>query len=96
MAYRDSVVINVSYYYVFSLNCFSRVTLTLTSFGQGFDPLPGSSLAEIIAGFTHACLRFRSLIASGELPVDKVGGTPMCMEPNKWYSFLSDPVFAID
>lgn len=80
MSYRDSVVINVSYYYGFNKLPQSSPSLLHKSLGGGDDQ------AYVAASIAVTALEFRALIASGTLEPEKVGkGTEeLCMESYKW------------
>ncbi|GAA5866276.1 hypothetical protein JCM8547_007226 [Rhodosporidiobolus lusitaniae] len=77
MAYRDSVVVNVSYYYGFN-----RLPQSATNPSALADP------AYVVASIAKTALDFRRLIASGQLEPDLAGRTPeqgvLCMESYKW------------
>lgn len=79
MTYRDSVVINVSYYYGFN------------KLPQSSPSLPAPTVmkndqAYVAASIAVTALEFRALIASGTLEPEKVGKGPeeLCMESYKW------------
>ncbi|GAA6021226.1 hypothetical protein JCM10207_002580 [Rhodosporidiobolus poonsookiae] len=79
MAYRDSVVVNVSYYYGFS---------RLPQASPSTANPPASDPAYVAASIASTALSFRRLIALGVLEPDLAGRTPadgeLCMESYKW------------
>lgn len=79
MAYRDSVVVNVSYYYGFH-----RLPQAPQS-SKTADPRKADP-AYVAASIVETALEFRSILANGELvpePAGKEGGE-LCMESFKW------------
>ncbi|GAA6060182.1 hypothetical protein JCM10212_005183 [Sporobolomyces blumeae] len=79
MAYRDSIVINVSYY--FGFNRLPQAPPTETNPGAS-DP------AYVAASIAKTALEFRRLIAKGVLEPELAGKTKedgeLCMESYKW------------
>ncbi|ORY45846.1 acyltransferase ChoActase/COT/CPT [Leucosporidium creatinivorum] len=79
MAYRDSVVVNVSYYYGFH-----RLPQAPQS-SKTTDPRKADP-AYVAASIVETALEFRSMLVNGELvpePAGKEGGE-LCMESFKW------------
>lgn len=78
MAYRDSVVINVSYYFGFK-----RLPQSAQS-SRDAKPDP----AYVAASIASTALEFRQLVTQGLLEPELVGRTPedgeLCMESYKW------------
>lgn len=76
MRYRDSVVVNVSYYYGFS---------RLPQAPQGQQEPAGGDPAYVAASIVSTALEFRRLIAKGLLEPEKAGKEgELCMESYKW------------
>ncbi|GAA5869268.1 hypothetical protein JCM3774_004189 [Rhodotorula dairenensis] len=77
MAYRDSVVINVSYYFGFK-----RLPQSTRSKATEADP------AYVAASIATTALEFRRLVTQGHLEPELVGRSPedgeLCMESYKW------------
>ncbi|GAA5837957.1 hypothetical protein JCM11251_006810 [Rhodosporidiobolus azoricus] len=77
MAYRDSVVVNVSYYFGFD-----RLPQSLDNASSVADP------AFVAASIAKTALEFRRLIAQGLLEPEAAGRTAadgtLCMESYKW------------
>lgn len=101
MSYRDSVVVNVSYYYGVGPIQLIRVPPFTPRFSPQFNRLPQSppSLAKniqtdpayVAASIVSTALEFRNLIIKGELipePAGKEGGE-LCMESFKWSVVVS-------
>ena len=77
MAYRDSVVVNVSYYYGFK---------RLPQAPQSAPSSSKSDPAYVAASIVETAMEFRDLLVKGELipeAVSKEGGE-LCMESFKW------------
>jgi carnitine O-acetyltransferase len=77
MAYRDPVVLNVSYYYGFHKLPQSLDT-TKTARDEAANP------AFVAASLVSTILDFRSLLLDGKVEPDMAGGTKLCMESYKW------------
>ncbi|KAM0786990.1 hypothetical protein ACM66B_002408 [Microbotryomycetes sp. NB124-2] len=77
MTYRDSVVVNVSYYYGFK---------RLPQAPASASNVPQSDSAYVAASIVHTALEFRNLISKGLLEPEKVSkdGGELCMESYKW------------
>lgn len=78
MSYRDSVVVNVSYYYGFK-----RLPQAAPSSGSETSK---ADPAYVAASIVETALEFRNLISQGLLEPEKVGkeGGELCMESYKW------------
>lgn len=82
MAYRDSVVINVSYYYAFhKLPQSLRKSGSTTSISPHDEP---SNPAFVAASLVTTILDFRALLLQGKIEPDMMGGTKLDMESYKW------------
>lgn len=80
MKYRDSVVVNVSYYYGFERLPQSPPSSTSATVGE-------SNPAYVAASIASTALEFRRLISEGVLEpeqVGKPGDGELCMESYKW------------
>ncbi|KAK4047181.1 hypothetical protein OIO90_006290 [Microbotryomycetes sp. JL221] len=77
MAYRDSVVVNVSYYYGFK---------RLPQAPSNASDAPAADPAYVAASIVYTALEFRNLISKGLLEPEKVSkeGGELCMESYKW------------
>lgn len=83
MLYRDSVVVNVSYYYGFSRLPQSPPTAPRAAGAKAVDSDPAYVAASIIS----TALEFRRLVAQGLLEPEQVGKPgegELCMESFKW------------
>lgn len=83
MAYRDSVVINVSYYYAFhklpqSLRKSETSSSTVSPHDEASNP------AFVAASLVTTILDFRALLLQGKIEPDMMGGTKLDMESYKW------------
>ncbi|KAI5474812.1 carnitine O-acetyltransferase [Pseudohyphozyma bogoriensis] len=76
MTYRDSVVVNVSYYYGFKRLPQAPPTAAA--------PPPASDPAYVAASITSTALEFRRLVSQGLLEPETIGNNPLCMESYKW------------
>lgn len=77
MAYRDSVVLNVSYYYGFHKLPQSQNTVKKPADEQ---PTPSFVAASLVS----TILDFRAMLLDGKVEPDMAGGTKLCMESYKW------------
>ncbi|KIJ20944.1 hypothetical protein PAXINDRAFT_174316 [Paxillus involutus ATCC 200175] len=68
LSYRDSVVVNVSYYY---------------GFKPQPAHLP-HTLAARAAAITRGAMLFRQKLRSGQIPPDRIKNTPLCMDTYRW------------
>lgn len=77
MAYRDSVVCFVSYYYGFR---------RLPQAPQGVAELREGNPAYVAASIVDTALEFRSMLVAGKLVPEAAGkeGGELCMESFKW------------
>lgn len=79
MAYRDPVVINVSYFYAFSRLPQSSTSSTTSPYDEQADP------AYIAASLITTILDFRALLIDGKIDPDNgAGGIKLDMESYKW------------
>lgn len=78
MAYRDSVVLNVSYYYGFH-----KLPQSLDRSKNPKDEPADPSF--VAASLVATILDFRSLLLEGKVEPDMAGGTKLCMESYKWF-----------
>lgn len=82
MAYRDSVVINVSYYYAFhKLPQSLRKNDSSSSVSPHDEP---ANPAFVAASLVSTILDFRALLLQGKIEPDMMGGTKLDMESYKW------------
>jgi carnitine O-acetyltransferase len=79
MAYRESIVVNVSYYYGFTRLPQAPPSTTTTS------PAPANP-AYVAASIVTTALEFRRLLVKGLLAPEPAGkdGGELCMESYKW------------
>lgn len=79
MAYRDPVVLNVSYYYGFhKLPQCSSSSSSKSSHEETANP------AFVAASLVSTILDFRADLLNGKVEPDAAGGTKLCMESYKW------------
>lgn len=81
MAYRDPVVINVSYYYAFS-----KLPQSPRSSGSNTSPYDEkSNPAYVASALVSSILDFRALLLDGKIEPDAgAGGVKLDMESYKW------------
>ncbi|PVG04926.1 carnitine acetyl transferase [Serendipita vermifera] len=81
MGYRDSVVINVSYYYGFDLPPSAPTPLTT----DPTDPTTPTSFAiQRAASTIRSALLFRHRLLNGLIPADATKQGPLCMDTWRW------------
>ena len=77
MAYRDPVVLNVSYYYGFH-----KLPQSLSSSQSPHEE--SNNPAFVAASLVSIILDFRADLLAGKVEPDAAGGTKLCMESYKW------------
>jgi carnitine O-acetyltransferase len=81
MAYRDSVVINVSYYYAFHKLPQALHKPHAKHVSPHDQP---SNPAFVAASLVNTILDFRASLLQGKIEPDTMGGTKLDMESYKW------------
>ena len=76
MAYRDPVVLNVSYYYTF--NRLPQSTSSADPYTEEANP------AFVASSLVSTILDFRALLLQGKIEPDVAGGQKLDMESYKW------------
>jgi carnitine O-acetyltransferase len=90
MAYREPVVVNVSYFYVHvadeAIRCAPKRAATLLKALLSFRTLVETcvKVPEPLSFSLSAPLRVLMLGFSAQLEPDKIHGTPLCMDSYKW------------
>ncbi|KAG8866052.1 Carnitine O-acetyltransferase mitochondrial, partial [Serendipita sp. 405] len=81
MGYRDSVVINVSYYYGFDLPPSAQTPLAQSA---SDSTIPTSFSLQRGASTIRSALLFRHRLLNGLVPPDAVKQGPLCMDSWRW------------
>ncbi|KAG8831959.1 Carnitine O-acetyltransferase mitochondrial [Serendipita sp. 399] len=81
MGYRDSVVINVSYYYGFDLPPSARTPLAQST---PDNTIPTPFALQRAASTLRSALLFRHRLLKGLIPPDAVKQGPLCMDSWRW------------